>query len=285
MLMESKVSVVIPTLGGNCLETTIKLLNSGTFIPHEILVCIPDENAYKVSTIIYDNVKIIKTSFRGQVAQRAFGFKIAKYDFVLQLDDDIHLENNCLEHLVNFIIEHPGSSVGPKLVDRLTGKYHSYLYMDKNDMSLLDKISFYILNGSNGCVPAGLSKAGIYMGLPEKPDNYLGAGWLSGGCILHKKENLVLDNYYPFSGKAYWEDVFHSDLLREKGVNLHRVGKAKCSIDFSENRNLGFLFFIKEFLLVLKIAKLYLQKNNKSNKRFIVFHLYNMIKLILKRLI
>ena len=283
--MESKVSVVIPTLGGNCLEKTIRIINSGTYIPDEILVCIPNEDVYKVSTFIFDNVKIINTPFRGQVAQRAFGFKIAKNDFVLQLDDDIHLENNCLEHLVSFILEHPGSSVGPKLVDRLTRKYYSYLYMDNNDMTLLDKFSFYILNGTNGCIPAVLSKAGIYLGLPEKPEIYLGAGWLPGGCVLHKKENLVLDNYYPVSGKAYWEDIFHSDLLREKGVKMHRVGYAVVSVDFSGNRNLGVLFFIKEFFLVFKIAKLYLQKHNKSNKRFIMFHLYNSLRLILKRLI
>ncbi len=283
MNMESKVTVVIPTLGGICLEETIKILNSGTYLADEILVCIPNENAYKVPSFIFDNIKIVKTKFRGQVAQRAFGFKIAKNDLVLQLDDDIHLEKNCLENLVNFILEYPGSSVGPKLVDRLSGRYHSYLYNDNNNMTHFEKIPFYILNGFDGCIPGKLSKAGIYMGLPEKPEKYLFTEWLPGGCILHKKENLVLDNYYPFSGKAYWEDIFHSDLLREKGIHLHRAGNAVCSIDFSGNRNLGLFFFIKELFLVYKIAKLYQKKNNKSILRLTAFLLYNSINLIIKR--
>lgn len=285
MYLDKKVSVVIPTLGDDCLKQTINQLNSGTLIPDEILICIPQENANKVNNLIFENIKILKTSFRGQVAQRAYGFERVSNGLVLQLDDDIHLKEDCLEKLVTFIHKHPGSAVGPKFIDRNNSKYHSYLYKDKKDSTFLEKLSFYILNGNKGCQPAALSKAGIYMGIPEKPDDWLEAGWLPGGCILHQKENLVLINYYPVTGKAYWEDLFHADYLREKGVLMHRVGGAECTVDFSGNKQMKSSFFIREFLKVLKISNLYVQKNKISPFRITIFHFYNTLNIIIRRLV
>ena len=284
MNLATRVSVVIPTLGGDCLTETIRKLNHGTCRPDEILICIPEEDACKLKSLFFENIKILKTPFRGQVAQRAYGFERVSNELVLQLDDDILLKEDCLEKLVTFIKNHPGSSVGPKFIDRNNGKYHSYLFIDKNSATFSQKLSFYILNGSKGCQPACLSKAGLYMGIPEKPDDWLETGWLPGGCILHQKENLVLENYYPVPGKAYWEDIFHADYLREKGVLMHRLGAAECTVDFSENKQINTSFFIREFLKVLKISNLYVQKNKISPIRITIFHFYNTFNLIIRRL-
>jgi hypothetical protein len=275
-----KISVVIPTLGGHCLNDTIKKLNSGTFIPDEILLCIPEEDSNKLVTNNFNNVKILKTSFRGQVAQRAYGFRLAKNELVLQLDDDIHLNYDCLETLVKFISKYPSCSVGPIFIDRNTNLQHSYLYKEKNQMSIFDKISFYILNGKDGCIAASFSKAGIFMGLPLTNDNFFDAGWLPGGCILHHKDNLIFNNYYPVSGKAYWEDLFLADLLHEKGILLHRVGKAVCTVDFSANNDMNFFFFVKEFISVFKIANLYVKKNKFSGTRISLFIIFNSLTLV-----
>ena len=282
--MKNKVSVVIPTLGGDCLEETIRILNSGTYLPDEILICIPNDYANKVSLIFFDNVRIIKTPFSGQVAQRAFGFKFVKNDLVLQLDDDIHLDRNCLKNLVEFILEHPESSVGPKFLERSTLKYHSYLYKDTDKFSFLDKISFYILNGKIGYVAGQLSKAGVFMGVPEKPDIWLRMGWLPGGCVLHRKANLILENYYPIKGKAYWEDLFYSDILKSNGITMHRVGTAVSTVDFSNNQYMNFLFFIKEFFKVLKVIKIYSKVSKTPSTRLIIFHFYNTLTLVLRYL-
>ena len=144
-------------------------------------------------------------------------------------------------------------------------------------------IEFYILNGSKGYQPAILSKAGLYMGIPEKPDDWLEVGWLPGGCILHRKEYLVLKNYYPVRGKAYWEDLFHADYLREKGILMHRVGGAECTLDFSGNKQMNISFFIREFLKVYKISNLYVKKNNIPPTRITIFHIYNTFNLIFRR--
>jgi GT2 family glycosyltransferase len=285
MSLVNKVSVVIPTLGGNCLEVTIKQLNQGTLIPEEILVCIPEEYLPRIESYRFDNLKILPTRFKGQVGQRAYGFARVNNNLVLQLDDDILLKETCLEKLVNFILENPGSAVGPKFLDRSNGKYHSYLYKDKNESTLFDKISFFILNGRLGCRPGQLSKAGLFFGIPEKPDYWFEAGWLPGGCVLHRKDNLILDDYYPVKGKAYWEDIFHSDLLRKNGIKLHRAGDAICTLDFTANQQINIIFFINEFWKVSNIILIYIKKNRLYPIRIILFHFCNTFILIFRKLI
>ena len=65
------VSVVIATLGGDVLKKTIALLNQGEGWPAEILSCIPEADATNADYVAaIENVHVIKTPCRGQVAQR-----------------------------------------------------------------------------------------------------------------------------------------------------------------------------------------------------------------------
>jgi hypothetical protein len=85
-ILKGQVSAVIATLGGPSLRKTIEHLNRGTVVPQKILICIPEPEAQRLETFPFPNVMIIQTPCRGQVAQRAYGFRLAKGDFVLQLD-------------------------------------------------------------------------------------------------------------------------------------------------------------------------------------------------------
>ena len=48
----------------------------------------------------HQNIEIVWTRARGQVAQRAVGLSMADSEFIVQLDDDILLEYDCLEKLL-----------------------------------------------------------------------------------------------------------------------------------------------------------------------------------------
>ena len=71
----------------------------------------------------FDNVRIVPTSCRGQVAQRAVGFGLASCQLVMQLDDDILLSHDAIEILARFLLaQGRGSVIGPVFYNSVTGE-------------------------------------------------------------------------------------------------------------------------------------------------------------------
>ena len=89
--------------------------------------------------------------------------------------------------------------------------------------------------------------------------------WLPGGCILHKKENLVLNNYYEYKGKAYDEDLIHSFLLHNNSIDLCVSKKAFAkSINYHAYEHKNFNTLIKYLYRIYKI-KVKLSRDSKGN--------------------
>lgn len=224
-------TVVIATLGGDSLKGTIKALNRGSIVPSEILVCIPVNEVHKVQNFSYRNVKVLVTDCRGQVAQRATGFRNASHDVVMQLDDDILVDEHCIEHLLKTLkILGTEVAVAPSLMSLSTGK-SVYKQPERNKIIL--KVYYWLMNGSAGYQPGRIDKSGSAVGIDPKNVNNetFDVEWLPGGCVMHYRKNLVLENYYPFEGKAYYEDIVHSYHLRSKGIGLKVVAGARCWLE------------------------------------------------------
>lgn len=222
-------SVVIATLGGDTLSGTIEQLNRGTVVPTEILICIPEQESPRVENLVFRNVKIIRTVCRGQVAQRTFGFQLARYEFVLQLDDDLLVDKHCVEKLVNTLIANGGRvAAAPALLEANNGLS---IYHEPENRTLL-RIYYWIVNGSRGYEPGIISKAGTCIGVDPALTHkaITQVEWLPGGCVMHHRNNLIFDNYYLFDGKAYCEDLFHSYYLSQKGLKLFVNIAARCYI-------------------------------------------------------
>ena len=225
---KSKISVIIATIGGSVLERTVSLLNSSSVFPDEIIVVIPKEYEANIPAKSFPNLRYEIVSFKGQVAQRAHGFKIAKYNFVLQLDDDIYLDSKCIENLtrgLNYL--GPGHSVGPSIFfkeDGMTiyplgkGVAKSFLFSgfvsDHNRMGTISKFG---------------SAYGYDYDIINSEIN--STEWLAGGCVLHHKNGLILNDFFPFIGKAYGEDLIHSVHLSNNGISLYNIKSAVCYID------------------------------------------------------
>lgn len=242
------VSVVIATLGTESLWRTVEHLNSGTRIPREILICIPEENAHTVEGLVLKNVRIVQTRFRGQVAQRAAGFRLATCPFVLQLDDDIQVSETCLSALLTEVAASAHVAAGPKWYDVHTGKYHSFLVPDAASPTRFQRLLYWVINGRRGFQAGVIGKAGVNMGMPETPGTWEGVDWLAGGCLMHRRENLILGDFYPFTGKAWAEDLFHSRLLKAKGVKLVRCGAAACYVNFSSSSFAGVARLLRDHI-------------------------------------
>lgn len=274
------VSVVIPTLGGSTLVETIKSLNSGTLVPSEILICIPEAHAHKVDNFSYDNVKVVKTDFGGQVRQRAYGFTVAVEHYVLQLDDDVYLRPMCLQALVECIGSRDNVSVSPSLLDSITNKPSSYMAKPNVSSGFFNKLLFWIVNSNEGYQAGKISKAGVNMGYSSETSHVYEVEWLPGGCALHTKGNLVTENYYPFSGKAFAEDLFHSTILRNKGVHLFHCPEAECTLENSSSKGDGLLSLVNIFFSSSRIMFRFVSFSGKSHVRLIGFLFLHYLLLI-----
>jgi len=279
-----RVSVVMATLGGVTVARTIAALNCGTLIPEEILICIPEEFKCRVEKLLYPNVRVVATLCRGQVVQRAIGFQQASYDLVLQLDDDIEVRHDCLEKLVDCILEVNNIAVAPKMLDASTGQYHASLTPEFHTNPLFRQLMFWIVNGSEGYMPGKIGRAGIGMGLPEQPDDWFDIGWLPGGCVLHRKKNLVLFNNYLLKEKAFAEDLFHSALLRRKGIRLVRCGRAICDVEFSPDVASGILDILKGYRAYAIALRQFIKENGGVPVFLYLYLIFNLSGIVIRKL-
>ena len=221
-------SVVIPTLGGEALVRTVQLINSGTFVPNEILICIPNEHSKKVSDLTsFENIKILSLDVKGQVRQRVEGFKKVSNDYVIQLDDDMFVQETCFERLMEGIISESGKvAIAPALIFEPGGQScYEMVHVDSRAMTMI--------HGKNWFQPGIITRSGMNIGLNvfAMVDRYNEVDWIPGGCVIHRKENLLLFDYFPFKGKAFFEDVIQSIHLRKSGVKLLIDKKAVAGID------------------------------------------------------
>lgn len=226
------ISVVIATLGGGVLRGTIETLNASSRPPSEILVCVPEPDAASVDVGGSDNVRVVATSFRGQVGQRAAGFREARQEFVLQLDDDMQLAERDLDLLLSSLRSlGPGNAVGPIYLDEATGECIHRQYGGLR--GFMQSVNATVIAGAPWGVRrmGRVSPAGTNFGVDVTrcSDELMPTDWLPGGCVLHYRNELVTEDFYPFPGKAFCEDLMHSHLLQEKGVRLWVVRDARCS--------------------------------------------------------
>ena len=234
---ELPISVVIATLGGEALTNTIAHLNQGAAAPAEILICIPETeaaNADCVSTV--RNVHVIKTTCRGQVAQRAVGLEMARHTYVMQLDDDVILPPTTLKVLFDMLIaKGPGNVVSPFFRIQPNGEdgtrydegFHGFV---RNCYSTL------VCGAAFGRKRLGrIASSGIGFGVPMSagPGRVVESEWLPGGVALCHKADLIAYNYYPFPGKAFSEDLIHSILWRRQGCRLWTALDVSAMIDVS----------------------------------------------------
>ena len=140
-------------------------------------------------------------------------------------------------------------------------------------------IYYFLINGMNGYKPGTLTKAMSNIGVdPDETKELLTRSeWLPGGCVLHYRENIINLNYFPFNGKAYCEDIYHSMYLLEKGINLYFHNTAiiwlsETKIDYSINEKIHNI--INDFK-----ARNHLIKKFPSGRSILSMYLYYVINL------
>ena len=101
---------------------------------------------------------------------------------------------------------------------------------------------------------------------------------------MHRKENLVLTNFYPLSGKAYSEDLFHSKLLRDNNVILVRSGESKCYVNFSSSIGGTVYNTATTFIRAFQAIKMFVKSINGNIFRLHVAYFFFLIRLFLVKI-
>ena len=278
-----QITIVIATLGGESLEATINSLNSGSVCPEEILVCIPADNAWKVAHVQRGNTSIVKTDFRGQVAQRVAGFQLASCPLVLQLDDDLLLDRYCLERLAATLkLLGPKAAVAPALVDVQTGQ-SVYKRPEKNRVVL--GLYYWLMNGARGYEPGRIDRSGSSVGVDPSAstDRLHYVEWRAGGCVLHRRENLVTENFWPLPGKAYYEDLIHSLILSASGIRLVIETSAICTVELSSQASFTTLDFFQNLYRDYLGRKYFMQRFSRRSFRIYLYYIERILSYLASR--
>jgi glycosyltransferase involved in cell wall biosynthesis len=271
-----KLSVVIPTLGGIELEDTIEALQNSSIRPMEILICIPNSSELLAEIDLSDNIKIIRTKKKGQVYQRMIGFLAVKGNLVLQIDDDIILVKNAIKRLVHCLDSLNGkAAISPNLLKQGTDQSA----FSRNSNTISRRFSDWVLNGRSGYKPGVLSLSGIGFDLDfnDNTQENTESEWIAGTCILHRSQNLITQDFFPFSGKAYSEDIIHSILLRQNGVKLYVCNNAIAYVEATPYPD-----SLIEFYRQYQATKYAVNLQRKGFVRLNLFSFLRLIKIILR---
>ena len=136
---------------------------------------------------------------------------------------------------------------------------------------------YYLINGRNGYKPGGVTLAGTNIGVipSDVTSNLVKVEWQPGGCVMHRRENLVLEDFYPYKGKAYCEDLIHSFLLRQAGVGLFVNMHAKCTAFLIPRPSL-----LNELVPDFKIRLYFVNMADLSKVRMLIHYMIYIIRSI-----
>lgn len=277
------ISLVIPTLGKSHIISCLHKINSSSHLPRELLIVVPNDNYNKIKSmsLIFKelNIRVIESYKKNQVYQRILGFKKAKYDYIMQLDDDVKLNYRCLFKLYEFIKGKKKIAVAPRYSNKLP---LSKIY--KQPKNFLLKTYHWILNSKKGYSPGTIALCGFNY---ADENSLIGSKiheWLSGGAIMHHKKNLIMKNFYPYKFKrSVCEDLLHSLILRQKKISLIKLYSANVSAAESSriNNELNFKLVIKNFINEFFIRRYIVKKYRFSIFRLYIYYLIYSLRLLL----
>jgi glycosyltransferase involved in cell wall biosynthesis len=282
-LNNNNLSIVIATIGRESLFATLDCISGWDKHPNEVIVVLPKGSNFSISLNRYPiNLRILHADSKGQVSQRIYGFKHALSEFVLQLDDDLQISYTSYCEMLKFVENSLNIAASPIFIDIKT-RQCMFAEPTNNLSKAKDFISSIILGADFWPIKMGsVSRAGIPYGVNANSmsSEFLQVEWVSGGCVLHRRSNLVLTNYYPFLGRAALEDLFHSFLLRQQGVNLIVCKNAICMLEVART-----LPTLKTILHEYKIFREYVVLADLSLLRLRCWLLISFFMLLVNKLV
>jgi GT2 family glycosyltransferase len=202
----------------------------------------------------------------------------------MQLDDDVSVDHECVERLIRTLQKFPDAAVAPTLINSLTNE--SVYRMDHGD-GVFRRIYHWLMNGKDGYREGTIQRSGSPLGIVpgDSASEWREVEWLAGGCVMHRKANLILENYFPFTGKAYCEDMIHSYLLAQKGVRLLIDSRAWCSLEVSPPLQRNWGAFLRETYDDFIVRRYYMRLSKRAPGRMYLYYLLLLFRYLYLRLV
>lgn len=226
--IDSKIGIVVPTR--NRPENIANLLASIEKSSIYPAVCIiVDASDFSYETPACSFPLLFETpSIRGQVKQRNYGIHLLRefgnVEYALLLDDDIVLEPDTIHEAIAGVGRYVSNDPG------FVGFALNIINLRKSN-HLFRRLLLYPKK-------PGIVTMSTFNSSLSNLDSDIESDWVLGGAALWNLDFLIRNpSDYPFSGKAYSEDLYYCSMVRCH-ARFAALSKAKCAhVDPYEIRN------------------------------------------------
>lgn len=227
----NQVTIIIATLPGSYMKEWInQIIDYIDYGYHVTIVTPPGYSRDTLGKLMTHSppLRLLTSDKQGQVAQRAYGLKRVETDFAMQMDDDVILDKHDILRLVQQLKKlGKRCCIAPKLAQFPSGEELQSHPDWKTGKGIIRYFLAVVVYGVRRLRVSRLygttTRSGHGYGVPSRLElsNPLEVEWLPGGCMLYRKEDAIVDDFYPFTGKAYAEDLIYSYLHKKRGTRLY----------------------------------------------------------------
>ena len=273
--MNYRYCVAIRTLGLSG-DKFVKELNSifkQTILPEKVIIYIAEGYTKPSIQIGFEQYISVK---KGMVAQRALEYNEINTDFVLLLDDDVYLPDNCVETLFTQLENSNGDCIAADVFHPQKSTFKQMLYDYLASLSFPrkdDDWAFKVLNNASFSYN-GNPHNGVY--LSQSAAGPISLWKLSALKGIHYQDELWLDNM----GFSFGDDQLMFQKLYKNGYRLlvsynsgavHMDAKSASS-KFQESE--GHLYIRAKGMYMLWRRSCYDLSNNTVLDKIIIFSSY-----------
>ena len=281
MIEFNKLTIIIPSLLSKIDERWIKQVNRFNQHNIKIIISIPPNLSKKNKFInkFDKEILIINSDKKGQVNQRQYGYKFVKTEYLMHMDDDIFISIKSLKILLNQFENLPRKSF---IAPRLSFKYNN------NQGLFFKKFINLLLYKKLTPKPGTLLKSTFEVpyNLPFDLNQEIeSVDYIPGGISLTCIENILKKGYFSFEGKAYCEDLIHSNLLKKNGVQLFISNKSFYKTEIQNYKDLKTKDFIKFIKNDYKVRNYYRKSINNPLIPFLITYFLLIINFFMRKLI
>lgn len=226
------ISLVVSTHNGQKkLFFLLLSISKSNVIPREIIIIGTNVKDFKYIKFFKKILNVIvKISNKAdQIHQRKIAFNLVTSDYILQSDDDIEFEKECIEIMYKKIKKNNKIILCPLIIDqygiradnRSIKIYKKYLIL---------RLIYFVLNGFKRINGGVILNSGRPV---ADVDNNCKREWLNS-LLFFAKENLIHYETFKNKGKAFYEDVYTSHSFFQKGFKLIKINEALVIHQYKE---------------------------------------------------